>query len=67
MKVQVVETTDEQHIGLSFELPKVGDTLILGDEKWEILGVEFDKPSGLWKIWNFNYCSYCQEIKEGDN
>lgn len=63
MLIRVIETTDEQYIGLEFNLPSPGDVLKLGDVVWPIEGVSFDEASGCWKIWNFNYCAYVEEVK----
>lgn len=66
MLIKVVETTDEQYIGLVFPLPAVGDTLYLGDVKWPVEGVQFDEATGYWKVWNYNYYAYVEEIKDGE-
>ena len=63
MLIRVVETTDEQYLGLEFMLPKPGDVLHLGDVVWPVEGVEFNVASGYWKIWNFNYYAYVEEVK----
>lgn len=64
MLIRVVETTDNQYLGICYPLPKVGDTLKLGDVEWDVEGVEYDEHLNLWKIWNFNYYALVEEVIE---
>lgn len=63
MLIRVVETTDDQYLGLIFPLPEVGVTLKLGDVEWDVEGVNYDSNLGLWKIWNYNYYALVEEYK----
>lgn len=63
MLIKVVETTDDQYLGLEFMLPSKGDTLTLDDVEWDVEDVYFDESLGLWKIWNYNYYALVEEVQ----
>lgn len=62
MKIKVIETTDNKFEGFVLNMPSIGDSIVFGDYKWTVVGIE--KKDDRWIIWDYNYVVYCEEIEE---
>jgi hypothetical protein len=63
MLIEVLETTGHVFEGIRFDMPSIGDKLVLGDCSWDVVDI-VDNRDGTFTLVDPNFIAIVREVKE---
>lgn len=61
MLIEVLETTGHAFEGIRFQMPKIGDKLVLGDYDWDVIDI-LDNKDGTYTLVDPNFIAIVKYV-----